>query len=106
MLTSTAESRVFRALSDGTRRQIIHQLAGHPLPVHDIAANFDLTRPAISRHLKILKEADLVEASGVGRENLYYLKTSALREIEDWLNAVWATRLAKLKVLVEETPVE
>jgi DNA-binding transcriptional ArsR family regulator len=106
MLTNIAEDRVFRALSDGTRRHIVRQLAGRPLPVHDIAASFDLTRPAISRHLKILKEAGLVEVIGVGRENLYYLKTSMLREVEDWLNSVWATRLSKLKALVEETRFE
>lgn len=76
------------------------------MPVHNIATDFELTRPAISRHLKILKDADLVEMSGKGRENLYYLKTSALREIEDWLNAVWARRLSKLKALVEETPID
>jgi DNA-binding transcriptional ArsR family regulator len=56
--------------------------------------------------LRILKKAGLVEASESGRETLYFLKTSTLREIEDWLNAVWAKRLSRLKALVEETPID
>lgn len=106
MLTNLAEDRVFGALADRTRREILHALADRPRPVHEIATRFDVTRPAISRHLRILKDADLVEISGAGRENLYYVKTSTLRELEDWLNAFWAKRLSKLKALVEETPID
>ena len=106
MLTNDAEDRIFGALADRTRRSIIRRLADQPMPVHRIATQFQVTRPAISRHLRILKDAGLVEASESGRESLYYLKTSTLREIEDWLNAVWMTRLSKLKALVEETPID
>jgi len=106
MLTNKQEDRVFSALADGTRRQIIRSLARQPLPVFRIAREFRLTRPAISRHLRILKDAALVDVEKSGRENLYYLKTSMLREVEDWLNAVWARRLSKLKTLVEENPDE
>jgi DNA-binding transcriptional ArsR family regulator len=104
MLTNIQEDRVFNALADGTRRQIVRSLALRPLPVFQIAKEFKLTRPAISRHLRILKEASLVEVAKAGRQNLYYLKPSVLREVEDWLNGIWASRLAKLKILVEETP--
>jgi len=104
MLTDKAEDQVFGALADATRRQIIASLADSPMAVHRIADAYAISRPAISRHLRILREAGLVEISESGRENLYYLKTSTLREIEDWLNAVWARRLSKLKALVEETP--
>lgn len=106
MLTNQAEDEVFSALSDRTRRRIIRELADRPLPVHKIATRFEFTRPAISRHLRILKDAGLVESSESGRENLYYLKTSTLREVEDWLNTIWAKRLSALKTLVEETPIE
>ena len=84
----------------------MHALADNPLPVHRIASEFDVTRPAISRHLRILKDADLVAVSEAGRENLYFVKTSTLRELEDWLNTFWAKRLSKLKALVEETPID
>ena len=106
MLTSIAEDRVFGALADQTRRQILNSLAERPRAVHEIAAGFDVTRPAISRHLRILKDADLVGVSEAGRRNLYYVKTSTLRELEDWLSAFWAKRLSKLKALVEETPID
>ncbi len=106
MLTNTAENRVFGALADRTRREILQSLAERPRAVHEIATGFDVTRPAISRHLRILKDADLVDVSEAGRQNLYYVKTSTLRELEDWLNAFWAKRLSKLKTLVEETPVD
>ena len=102
MLTRQEEDRVFTALADRTRRRIVRALADRPLPVHRIARRFDVTRPAVSRHLRILKDAGLVAASGSGRENLYRLKTSMLREVEDWLNDVWARRLSTLKQLVED----
>ena len=104
MLTNIAEDNVFSALSDRTRRRIVRDLAAAPMPVHRIAKRFDVTRPAISRHLRILKEAGLVESSESGRETLYFLKTSMLREVEDWLNSIWMKRLGRLKAVVEETP--
>jgi len=102
MVTNTqSEDRVFRALADATRRRIVQELARRPRPVHEITEQFQVTRPAISRHLRILRQAQLVAAKEVGRENVYYLRTTALREVEDWLNALWAMRLVKLKALVE-----
>ena len=106
MLTNSEETRVFAALADDTRRQILQALAARPLAVHEVAAGFDVTRPAVSRHLRILKDANLVGLEPAGRTNLYYVKTSTLREVEDWLNTFWARRLSKLKTLVEETTVD
>lgn len=106
MLTNRAEDRVFVALADRKRREIVQALADRPLPVHEIAAKFDVSRPAISRHLRVLKDADLVAIAAAGRENVYYVKTSTLREVEDWLNVIWARRLSNLKMLVEEAPIE
>lgn len=102
MLTSRQESDVFRALADDTRRDIVRGLASSPMPVHRIAETFDMTRPAISRHLRILKDARLVELRRAGRENVYYLRSSTLREVEEWLSDIWASRLSTLKALVEE----
>lgn len=97
---------MFAALADRKRRAIVHALADQPLPVHAIAARFDVSRPAISRHLRVLKDADLVAIATAGRENLYYVKTSTLREVEDWLSVIWARRLSKLKTLVEEASID
>jgi len=94
--------QVYRALADRTRREIISTLADRPLPVHALATRFRVSRPAVSRHLGILKSADLVEIRRRGREKLYHLKTDALRDVEAWLNTLWARHLAGLKALVEE----
>jgi len=102
MLTNELEDNVFRALADGTRRRIVRRLARSPQPVHAIASDFAVSRPAVSRHLKILKDAQLVDVAGSGRENVYFLKTSTLRQVEDWLGEIWATKLAILKALAEE----
>ena len=92
---------VFKAVADGTRRDIIVALAEGPLPVHALAARFAVTRPAISRHLRILGEAGLVRASRSGKENVYRLEESPLRELLDWLGRFWSGRLGTLKALAE-----
>lgn len=103
MLTNNAEDQIFSALADGTRRRIVQSLATRPQPVHRIAAEFSVTRPAISRHLRILREAGLVSVSESGRENLYFLRTAPLRDVEIWLGDLWASRLTTLKTLVEDS---
>ena len=95
------ETLVFRSIADGTRRKIIEALAERPRPVHEVAALFDISRPAVSKHLRILGEAGLVEAVRVGKENIYELNLSALEEVRDWLARFWAGRLSQLKDLSE-----
>jgi len=92
---------VFKAVADGTRRDILGALAERPLPVHALAARFAVTRPAISKHLRILGEAGLVRASRSGKENIYRLEEEPLREVIDWLSRFWSGRLSTLKQLAE-----
>jgi DNA-binding transcriptional ArsR family regulator len=92
---------VFKAVADGTRRDIIAALAEGPLPVHALAARFAVTRPAISKHLRILGEAGLVRAGRSGKENIYRLDEAPLRELAEWLGGFWGGRLATLKQLAE-----
>jgi DNA-binding transcriptional ArsR family regulator len=92
---------VFRAIADGTRRGIIAELAERPLPVHDLAARFAVSRPAISKHLRILGEAGLVSASRSGKENVYRLEQAPLDEVLHWLGRFWSGRLDTLKRLAE-----
>lgn len=103
MVTNRPHDDVFRALSDSTRREILEVLAIQPSPVKRLAERFEVTRPAISRHLRLLKEADLVEMSTIGRENIYRVRTKALRELESWLQTFWGRRLTKLKQIAEAT---
>lgn len=95
---------VFRALADPTRRAIISMLAQGPRPVSDIAAEFDMTRPAVAKHLAILREGGLLTVEKKGRERINRLNPKPLRTARDWLNhfdQFWDARLAKLKEVVE-----
>lgn len=92
---------VFKAIADETRRDIIRALAERPLPVHALAARFDVSRPAISKHLRILGEAGLVRASRAGKENIYSLDEEPLKAVLDWLGRFWSGRLDLLKHLAE-----
>lgn len=95
---------VFRALADPTRRAIIAMLAEGERPIAEIAAAFDMTRPAVAKHLAVLREGDLIAVELRGRERINRLNPRALRAAADWLNhfdAFWDERLAALKGAVE-----
>ena len=92
----------FRALGDPTRRAILLALLEEgPAPVHAIAERFDCSRPAISRHLRVLKEARLVELERSGRETLYRLEPQALVELRNYLDRFWARGLGRLRKAAE-----
>jgi DNA-binding transcriptional ArsR family regulator len=76
---------LFSALADPTRCRVVEMLHERSLPVHELAAAFDISRPAISRHLKVLKDAGLVVEEKSGRENLYSLQRAKLKPMQDWL---------------------
>ncbi len=97
---------VFRALADPTRREIISMLADRALPIAEIASQFDMTRPAVAKHLAILREGGLISVEERGRERINKLNPRALKTAADWINhfdRFWDDRLEKLKSLVEET---
>ena len=79
---------VLIALADPTRCRIVEILRNGPQPVHVLASSFDISRPAISRHLRVLKEARLISEKKAGRENRYALHPAKLRPVRDWLDAV------------------
>lgn len=92
---------IFKAIADPTRRDILSGLQARPMAVHEIAERFDMSRPAISKHLRVLGEAGLVHARRAGKENLYALDYEALSAVGDWLGGFWAARLQTLKQLAE-----
>ncbi|PQA85646.1 ArsR/SmtB family transcription factor [Hyphococcus luteus] len=97
---------VFRALADPTRRAIISMLAEGPRPIAEIAAAFDMTRPAVAKHLAILKDGGIIAVEAKGRERINRLNPEALKTAADWLghfDRFWDERLAKLKDVVERT---
>lgn len=97
--------RTFSALGDPARRSIVQSLAAGAATVKTIAAPFEMSRPAISKHLKVLKDAGIVTSETSGRENWYSLTEDALEGAEDWISEVhdmWADALGSLKQIVEE----
>lgn len=101
------ETDVFAAIADPTRREIVSLLARQPMPVQMLAHRFPVTRPAISRHLKVLRQAGLVSEQKEGRQRVYRLQPERLQEVRDWVlyfDQFWLEALSKLKTLVEEKP--
>jgi DNA-binding transcriptional ArsR family regulator len=94
-----SKERAFRALADPTRRRILRVLGGGEMRAGDIAGRFDVSRPAISRHLRILVEAGLVRSRKSGRERLFTIAPGPLREtaaLIHELDATWKDRLVAL----------
>lgn len=79
---------VLVALADPTRCRIIEILHAGPQPVHVLAGSFKISRPAISRHLRVLKQAKLISEKKSGRENLYALHAGKLKPVGDWVAAM------------------
>ncbi len=97
---------VYDAVADPTRRKLLRMLAEvEELPLHEITVHFQMGRTAVSKHLSILKDANLVIARKVGRETRYRLNATPLKEVQDWLSfyeGFWKERIAKLSILLEE----
>ena len=94
----------FHALADPTRRALLELLRGAARPAGEIAQAFPVSRPAISKHLRVLRQACLVREHRVGRQRLYELDPRPLREVDRWLEqyrVFWDTQLAGLKAFVE-----
>jgi DNA-binding transcriptional ArsR family regulator len=96
---------VFRAIADPTRREILAMLRGGRFSVGEIAANFRTSRPAISKHLRVLRAVGLVTTRQVGTARICMLDATPLRAVNDWLGdyrKFWGATLRGLKRHVEE----
>lgn len=95
---------VFGALANPVRRHLLEALRGGPLPAGELAARFALSRPSISEHLAVLRQARLVTEERRGRHRYYHLAADPLNEVRDWLDPFeryWRDRLIALRDLVE-----
>jgi DNA-binding transcriptional ArsR family regulator len=90
------------ALGDRTRRAILERLRSGPLPVGEIADELPVSRPAVSQHLRVLKEAGLVTERREGTRRLYRLDPDGLGEVRDYFDDFWSEALAAFKVTAEE----
>ncbi len=94
---------IFQAIADPTRRGIIALIALHAMTPNAIAEHFDTTRQAVSKHLKILTECELVTPTQQGREIYYQLQIDKMKEIDHWLSQfrqIWETRFDQLDNLL------
>ena len=101
----TQRTAVFRAIADPTRRKILGLLRGGPCTVGEIAANFRTSRPAISKHLRLLRSVGLVATRQDGTARVCQLNARPLRAVGEWLRdyeAFWNESLRSLKRYVEE----
>jgi DNA-binding transcriptional ArsR family regulator len=106
MHRARSDSDVFRAIADPTRRAILDRLRAGPAPVNDLAADFEQSRPAISKHLRVLREARLVTEQRSGRERVYQLNPAPLRAVVGWVEgyrSFWQHNLGALKSYLEDT---
>ncbi|WP_054709403.1 metalloregulator ArsR/SmtB family transcription factor [Bacillus sp. JCM 19041] len=106
MNTAFQERDVYVAIADPTRRKLIHLLAeSDEMPLYELTSHFQMGRTAISKHLTILKEADLVRNRKIGRETRYRLNPVPLQEVKDWVSfyeQFWNERAILLKDILEE----
>jgi len=84
-------------LGDPTRRRIFERLRGGPLPVGELAADLPVSRPAVSQHLRVLKEAGLVVDRKVGTRRLYEVAPDGLQGLRDWFDDFWNEALSAYK---------
>ena len=94
--------RVFAALADPTRRQVFERLAERPQTVGALAKQFPVSRPAVSQHLRILKDAGLVSDEARGTSRIYRIDPKGLGPMRRWLDEQWERSLANFKALAEQ----
>lgn len=95
-------NQVLDALGDPTRRALCERLAAGPLPVGRLAERLPVSRPAVSQHLKVLKQAGLVTDRAVGNRRLYELDPAGLAGLRSWLDRVWSDALTAFKTAAEQ----
>ena len=94
-------AKAFAALADPTRREVFEHLARGPSAVGDLAQGLPVSRPAVSQHLKVLKEAGLVIDRAEGARRVYQIDPHGLGQIRAWLDQFWDTALDAFKAAVE-----
>jgi DNA-binding transcriptional ArsR family regulator len=98
----TYQADGWSALGDPTRRAIFERLAEHPRAVGELARELPVSRPAVSQHLKVLKEAGLVVDRPVGTRRIYQLDPAGLEALRSQLDGFWTKALANYKAIAEQ----
>jgi DNA-binding transcriptional ArsR family regulator len=98
-----AYGNALQALADPTRRQVFERLGKGPMPVGQLAQGLPVSRPAVSQHLKVLKEAGLVAEDKDGTRRIYRIDPHGLARLRAWLDQFWETALDAFKAQVEQS---
>ncbi|MCF8240565.1 MAG: metalloregulator ArsR/SmtB family transcription factor [Melioribacteraceae bacterium] len=96
----------FQAIADPSRRQILHLLSKEKLTINSLAENFEMSRPAVSKHVKILNSAGLISVESAGRERLCTLKQEGFNQLHQWLEyyeKFWTMKLNALEQFLSGT---
>jgi DNA-binding transcriptional ArsR family regulator len=99
----TTYQAAFAALADPTRSEVFELIAERPTSVGELAAQLPVSRPAVSQHLKVLKEAGLVSDVARGTRRVYRVNPEAVAMLRDYLDLFWRRSLATFKTVAEET---
>jgi DNA-binding transcriptional ArsR family regulator len=101
MTTQTLD--IFQVIADPSRRQMLLMLSKNSMNINALAENFDMSRPAVSKHIKILYGAGFISIQDIGRERYCILKQDGFNELQDFINyfdKFWTTKLKKLQVIL------
>ncbi len=93
----------FQVIADPSRRQILQLLSKDSLTINALAENFDMSRPAVSKHIKILESADFISIENIGRERYCLLKQDGFNKLQEYINyfnKFWEGKLKKLETLL------
>ena len=96
---------IFQAIADPTRRAILTLITLHAMTPNALAEHFDMSRQAVSKHLRVLQESELIKAEQQGREIYYQLEIEKMKEIDKWLEQfrkIWENRFDKLDNLLSK----
>src|ERR1035437_1885496 len=99
-----AETDVFDAIASPVRRALLDDLRGGPVAVHELARGFTISRPAVSQHLRILRDCELIKEDRAGRERLYRLDPVPLQGVNQWVSRYerfWTERLVTLRDVLD-----
>jgi DNA-binding transcriptional ArsR family regulator len=100
---STPTPDTFQGIADPSRRQILQLLTKDSLKINALADKFDMSRPAVSKHIKILEAAGFISIQDIGRERYCILKQDGFKELQSWINhfdKFWDSKLKKLETLL------
>jgi DNA-binding transcriptional ArsR family regulator len=101
MATPTLDA--FQVIADPSRRQMLRLLSKDSLTINSLAENFDMSRPAVSKHIKILYTAGFISIQDIGRERYCMLKQDGFKELQEWIDyfdKFWLSKLKKLEILL------